>query len=68
MEKLITFPADVESILCVVHEGLHYAELEVDVRSEFMRIVVYDGLNRLTAIRFWREPKNSRKTQESPPW
>ena len=26
------------------------------------------GINRLTAIRFWREPKNSRKTQESPPW
>ncbi len=26
------------------------------------------ALNRLTAIRFWREPKNSRKTQESPPW
>ena len=25
-------------------------------------------LNRLTAIRFWREPINSRKTQESPPW
>ena len=25
-------------------------------------------INRLTAIGFWREPKNSRKTQESPPW
>ncbi len=25
-------------------------------------------LNRLTPIRFWREPKNSRKTQKSPPW
>ena len=44
-DKFITFPADVESILCVVHEGLHYAVLEVDVRCEFMRIVVYDGLN-----------------------
>ncbi len=28
----------------------------------------YTTVNRLTAIRFWREPKNSRKTQESPPW
>jgi hypothetical protein len=44
-DKLITFPADVESIVCVVHEGLHNAVLEVDVRCEFMRIVVYDGLN-----------------------
>ena len=25
-------------------------------------------VNSLTAIRFWREPKNSHKTQESPPW
>ena len=25
-------------------------------------------LNRLTTVRFWREPKNSHRTQESPPW
>ena len=24
--------------------------------------------NSLTAIGFWREPKNSHKSQESPPW
>ncbi len=26
------------------------------------------SINSLTAIRFWRELKNSHKSQESPPW
>ncbi len=26
------------------------------------------SVNSFTAIRFWREPKNSNKTQELPPW
>jgi hypothetical protein len=34
----------------------------------FVHLVFFVWINTLTALRFWREPKNSHRTQESPPW
>ncbi len=51
-------------------DKLHFYVCQTDSYLSKYLIEAVDArlLNRLTAIRFWREPKNSRKTQESPPW
>ena len=42
-EKIIHFRKDVETIVAVLHDGGHYALMEVDTTKN--RLVIYDGLN-----------------------
>ena len=41
-DKIINFPKDVETIVAVLHDGGHYAVMELDILKN--RCVIYDGL------------------------
>jgi hypothetical protein len=49
-----------EERLCTSEQG--------PIKHNMQGLINLGHLNKLSAVRFWQEPKNSHRTQESPPW